>query len=421
MMGRSATLGGAADDRSAVRRGVKRQRLRQNLRAALLVAPLFVFLSIFFFMPVASMLSRSVANPEIGTAFPLTADALQEWGEEELPGEATYAAFVQDLKSLAGDRIALGRAARRLNFEVNGYRSLLISAVQAAPDLVEGPYREAMVAVDPRFGEREFWAVMRRGAGFLTDHYLLAALDLRRDAQDAIVGVPSEEAVFIDVYGRTLWISAQVAFFCLLLGYPFAYMLATLSARSSNLLMFFVLLPFWTALLARTTAWIVLLQREGAINKTLMTLGFIAEPLPLVFNRVGVLVAMTHVLLPFFILPAYSVMRGINPQYMRAAKSLGAHPLTAFLRVYLPLSLPGVAAGCLLVFILSIGYYVTPALVGGARDQLVSTFIALYTDTYLNWGLASALAVVVLVIVLLLYAVYSRLGRLNSATATLKS
>ena len=160
--------------------------------------------------------------------------------------------------------------------------------------------------------------------------------------------------------------------------------------------MILVLLPFWTSLLVRTCAWIVLLQSKGVVNDSLLWLGIIDEPLPLIYNRFGVCVAMTHILLPFMILPLYSVMKAISPAYMRAAASLGAPPLTAFLRVYLPQTLPGIGAGCLLVFILALGYYITPALVGGAADQMISYFIALYTTETVNWGMASALGAMLL-------------------------
>ncbi len=159
----------------------------------------------------------------------------------------------------------------------------------------------------------------------------------------------------------------------------------------------------------RTGAWVVLLQREGVVNDSLIALGLIGEPLQLVYNRFGVYVAMTHILLPFMVLPLYSVMRGIPPQYMRAAASLGAGPVRAFLRVYLPQTVPGIGAGCLLVFILAIGYYITPALVGGANDQMVSYFVAVFTNQTINWGMASALGAVLLVATLLLFVVYARL------------
>jgi putative spermidine/putrescine transport system permease protein len=168
-----------------------------------------------------------------------------------------------------------------------------------------------------------------------------------------------------------------------------------------------VLLPFWTSLLVRTTAWVVLLQNKGIVNDSLIALGVLQEPTQLIYNRIGVCVAMTHVLLPFMILPLYSVMRGISPSFVRAARSLGSPPTTAFLRVYLPQCLPGIGAGCLLVFVLALGYYITPALVGGAGDQMIAYFIAFYTTSTINWGLASALGVVLLVATLVLCATYN--------------
>jgi putative spermidine/putrescine transport system permease protein len=211
------------------------------------------------------------------------------------------------------------------------------------------------------------------------------------------------------VFLRTFWMSFVVTVVCLALGFPIAYLLANLPVRISNLLMILVLLPFWTSLLVRTAAWVVVLQREGPVNELLQWIGLIDEPLQLVFNRTGVYIAMSHILLPFMILPLYSVMKSIPPVYVRAAASLGANPVVAFLRVYLPQTVPGIGAGCLLVFILAMGYYITPALVGGPKDQMASYFIAFFTNNTINWGMASALGAVLLTATLLLYAVYSRL------------
>jgi putative spermidine/putrescine transport system permease protein len=174
--------------------------------------------------------------------------------------------------------------------------------------------------------------------------------------------------------------------------------------------MILVLLPFWTSLLVRTAAWVVVLQREGMVNTVLMRLGLITEPLTLIYNRTGVLIAMTHVLLPFMILPLYSVLKGIAPHYMRAAASLGAPPVVAFLRVYLPMAAPAIAAGSVMVFILAMGYYITPALVGGGADQMLSYFVATYTTDTGNWGLASALGLMMLVTTLALYGVAHKLS-----------
>jgi putative spermidine/putrescine transport system permease protein len=197
----------------------------------------------------------------------------------------------------------------------------------------------------------------------------------------------------------------------LLIGYPIAYLLASLPLRTSNLLMILVLLPFWTSLLVRTSAWIVLLQQNGVVNDALVWLGIVADDarLAMMFNATGAVIAMTHILLPFMILPLYSVMKGIPPSYVRAAKSLGATNWTAFWRVYFPQSVPGVGAGAILVFILAIGYYITPELVGGPTGVFISNRIAFHISSSLNWGLAAALASILLALVLILYWLYDRI------------
>jgi len=232
---------------------------------------------------------------------------------------------------------------------------------------------------------------------------------LRWDNGNHFAKVLPDQAIFLDVFGRTVWISALVTIGTLVLGYPVAYLLATLPTRTSNLLMILVLMPFWTSILVRTSAWVVLLQTHGTINEVLLWLGVLSEPVQLIFNRGGTVVAMTHIQLPFTILPIYSVMKMISPTHLRAARSLGAGPFYAFWRVYFPQTLPGVGAGCLLTFILCLGYYITPALVGGPLDQMISYFVALYTNRELNWGMASALGAILLAATIILYSVFNRL------------
>jgi putative spermidine/putrescine transport system permease protein len=285
----------------------------------------------------------------------------------------------------------------------------LFTTGRQLPDELSAPAKETLVGIDPKWGERETWAAIRRAGGPVTDFYLLAALDLQRDADGSIIGAPVEQRVFRDVLGRTLWISAMVTLICLLLGYPVAYVIAAQPPGRAGMLLFLVLLPFWTSLLVRTVAWVVLLQKEGVLNSLFMSLGLVHEPLKMIYNRFAVYVAMVHVLLPFMILPLYSVMRGIPPSYVRAASSLGAKPFTAFRRVFVPQTLAGIGAGCLMVFIQALGYYITPALVGGAEDQMISYFIAFYASKTVNWGMAAALSIMLLTATLLLYAVYNRM------------
>jgi putative spermidine/putrescine transport system permease protein len=273
--------------------------------------------------------------------------------------------------------------------------------------------RDALIEIDPKWGEIETWGAIKRASGPVTDFFLLAALDLKRDAAGAIVREKDDETIFRTILRRTLWIAGVVTLCCLLLGYPVALYLAQQTERKAALLLFLVLLPFWTSLLVRTVAWVVLLQREGVVNDALISAGLIVEPLKMIFNRFAVYVAMVHVLLPFMILPLYSVMKAIPPSYLRAAASLGAPPLVAWLRVYLPQTLPGIGAGCLMVFIQALGYYVTPALVGGADDQMISYFIAFYASKTINWGMAAAMALILLATTMLLYGVYQRLVGLD--------
>jgi putative spermidine/putrescine transport system permease protein len=269
--------------------------------------------------------------------------------------------------------------------------------------------REQMLALDPRWGEATYWQAIAKNASRWTPDYLLTSVDLKRSPAGEIVQVAPDQRVFLRILQRTFEISAIVTVACLLIGYPLAYWLSTLPARQANVLMILVLVPFWTSILVRVAAWIVLLQREGLVNKALMSISVIQEPLALLFNRTGVVIAMVHILLPFMILPLYSVMKAVPATYQRAAVSLGSAPLAAFFRIYVPQTYPGIGAGALLVFILSIGYYVTPALLGGADDQMLSYYIAQYTNVDINWGMACALGSVLLAATLALYAVYRRI------------
>ena len=401
-------LGGADADTGGLRRALRRSRRREQLRAAVLVLPLFLFLAACFVVPIGAMLSRGVIDTDIARILPTVTAALKTWDGRDLPPESAYAALIADIR-VAREAGNLASAATRLNYDVPGFRTLFFSTGRQLPAELKGTARDALIGIDPKWGERETWAAIRRAGGPATDFYLLGALDLRRDADGSIVGAPPEQRVFRNVLVRTLWISAMVTLICLVLGYPVAYVIAAQPPGRAAVLLFLVLLPFWTSLLVRTVAWVVLLQREGVLNSLFLSLGIVNEPLKMIFNRFAVYVAMVHVLLPFMVLPIYAVMRSIPPAYLRAATSLGAKPFTAFRRVYVPQTLPGIAAGCLMVFIQALGYYITPALVGGADDQMISYFIAFYASRTVNWGMAAALSIMLLAATLALYAVYNRL------------
>ena len=229
------------------------------------------------------------------------------------------------------------------------------------------------------------------------------------DPYRQVFGVP----VYLQVLVATFKISAVVTAVCLALGYPLAYVLATRRPRTAQLLMIIVVLPFFTSIIVRTYAWMVLLGRNGLVNQYLIALGLTDKPLPLLYNQAGVVIGMTYVLLPYMVLTVYSVMRGIDPGLVRAAHSLGASRLQAFRRVFLPLSVPGIAGGTLLVFILSLGFFITPALMGGPGDVMIAMLIEREVEITLNWSFASALAVVLLALTLVGFAGYNRIVRLE--------
>lgn len=381
-----------------------------STKRSFLLAPLTAFLLVFFVVPLAWLLSLAVREAEVPRALPRTLAVLEHWEPGTgLPG-TLWPAFGQDLVA-AREASTLADAARRLNYEVNGVRSTLMRAAREAagvpPDSLDAGFFEK---VDPALGTPAFFAAVKRARGPASAYYLLASLDLTRDVQGRIQRAAEANRIYLDVLWRTMTISATVTLLCLLLGFPVAMLLTQVKERTADALMILVLLPFWTSLLVRTAAWVVVLQREGMVNSLLLKLGLIAEPIALIYNRTGVLVAMTHVLLPFMILPLYSVLKGIPPHYMRAASSLGAPPVTAFVRVFLPIAAPGIAAGSLMVFILALGYYITPALVGGGSDQMLSYFVATYTTDTGNWGLAAALGLLMLATTAVLYAVSHRLS-----------
>ena len=390
-----------------LKRRLARAERMNRLKSKALILPLLVFLLLTFILPIASLLWRSVENPEVVGSLPRTVEAIAAWDGRGLPDDAVYRALSEDLVE-ARQAQTIGDLSKRLNMEQAGYRSLLNKTARALPFKAQPQsYRDALEALDERWGDPAYWQVIRRNDSAITPYYLLAALDHRIDDLGELAPVSPDQAVYLDIFARTFWMGLVITAICLVLAYPLAYLLANLPARKSNLLMIMVLLPFWTSILVRVAAWIVLLQSSGLINGALLKMGIIDQPLQLVFNRAGVYIAMVHILLPFMILPIYSVMKSISPSYMRAAISLGCHPFASFWRVYFPQTLAGVGAGCLLVFIISIGYYITPALLGSPNDQMVSYFVAFYTNTTINWGMATALGGLLLVATMLLYIVYS--------------
>ncbi|ANH07212.1 MULTISPECIES: ABC transporter permease [Shinella] len=376
-------------------------------RSLLLLAPLLLFLVGFFVWPLISMMSQAVSDPAVLRLLPRSAAVLADWDRASPPTMPMQAALIEDLKAVDDDQ-ALGDMVRRLNSARSGFRTLMAKTTSALADTANPP--ADLVSIDQRWERPEFWLAIADALSPYTDRNLLAAVDLGRNAAGSIEHLPADQSVNRVILVRTFWIAALVTFACACIGFPYAIIAASLTGWKRDLMLGAVLLPLWTSLLVRTAAWFILLQEQGLINDLLRWLRIIDAPLPLIFNRTGVIIAMTHVLLPFMVLPIYSVLITIPKNLMPAAASLGAPPWRAFLRVLLPLSLRGVASGSLLVFISAIGYYITPALIGGPGDQMISSIIAFYATGSANWGMAGALGVVLLVATLLLYSVYARLS-----------
>ena len=382
---------------------------RAKRRAFFLVLPLLIFVLLTFLVPIGYMLKRSFEHD----GFANSAPALRAWFAENPgfdpadPPETAFAALVDDLARMQVERTT-GIAGTRINYSVSGTISLFKAGARAAADL-QPPYKEALLAVDANWGRPALWRGMESASHAYTPEFYLVAAD-RKLTDDGWARGQDNERIYLYLFFKTFMISAVITVLCLLLAFPVAHLLATLPMAKASLLMILVLLPFWTSLLVRTTSWIVLLQEQGVVNNMLVAMGLLDDNgrLQMMYNMTGTIVAMTHVLLPFMILPLYSVMRVIPPSYARAARSLGATSWTTFRRVYLPQTLPGIAAGSLLVFILAVGYYITPALVGGADGQLISNLIA-FNMSRSNWSLAAAIAAMLLASILALYWIYDRL------------
>ena len=396
-------------DSSAMPELQRRLPSKTNRTGLLLTLPLLAFIAVFFAAPIGAMLWRSVSNPLPASMLPRMAEALAGWDAKALPGEAAYGAIVEDLKALKREDAA--RLGAQLNFDFGGLNSLIRKTAREAPKLA-APFAESLVGLDRQWGRQDVWAAIAVGSARYTAKNYLAAVDKRFGPDLSVTNVAEKDAIYLMLFGRTAWVAALVTVLCLILGYPLAWLLANAGPRTAGILMILLLLPFWTSLLVRTTAWIALLQSQGVVNDILVWFGLVDDKnrIQLVYNMTGTLVAMTQVLLPFMVLPLYSVMKTIPPVYLRAASSMGARPFTGFWRVYLPMTMPGVAAGALLVFILAVGYYITPALVGGPSGQLISNLIAYHVQQSLNWGLAAALSAVLLAAVIVLYLVFNKVA-----------
>ena len=402
-----------ANDGTSLKRSLAKSLRRQKIRALMLIAPLLFFVLLTFIAPIGDMLFRSVENNIVSDTLPRTVKVLSTWDSRTgtAPDEEVFEALAVDLKIAVKSKLHT-KLGSRLNYEKTGISSLIRQTGRKVKklDLEETPsFKAAFEKMNKKWLDPAIWQTIQQFSSKYTDGYFLAAADLTRTA-DGIQNVDEDKKIYFKLFLRTLYMSLGITFMCILLGYPIAFLLATLPMRTSNVLMILVLLPFWTSLLVRTSAWKVLLQNQGVVNDFLVWIGIIADGsrLELINNVTGTVIAMTHILLPFMILPLYSVMKTIPPTYMRAAKSMGANDFMAFRRVYFPQSIPGIGAGSILVFILAIGYYITPEIVGGTKGVFISNRIAYHISSSLNWGLGAALGAILLVVVLALYWLYDK-------------
>jgi len=388
---------------------LKRAERRNKIRALLLVLPLALFITVTFVIPIISMLTRSVDDKQINTVIPKTFELYKQWDQKELPSEEMYATIFNEI--MTAEKWQIGKASTRMNYSKSGWKSLIKKSKRKFKKIEEGPYKEQMIAIDKKWADMEYWKALGQMVDPITFGYYLNAVDLKYDSNKKIVRQPEKRRIYNYTWYKTIKISVLVTLFCLILGYPIAHLLATLPLKLSNLLMIFVLLPFWTSLLVRTVSWIVILMQNGIFNNILVWAGIVSDDnrIQLIYNETGTLIAMTQILLPFMVLPLYSVMKTIPPSYMRAALNLGAQPMHAFYRIYMPQTVPGISAGGLLVFVLAIGYFITPELVGGSDGQLIGHWIAYHLKSSLNWGLCSALGTILLVAMLVLYWVYNKI------------
>ena len=378
------------------------------------------------------MLLRSVDDKHINHVYPLTFKEYQKWDRKDLPPEEVYKAMYTELGSVIPNLVdttgmkkaemkrkrsqEVGKALTRMNYSKSGWKSMIKKTRRAILKQIKKgeipeSYKETMIEINKGWGDQLYWQSMAQMLEPRTAIYYWNAVDRTYDIEKNVVMQEENRRMYMKTWWKTLKVSIYVTVYCLILGFPVAHLLANLPLRYSNLLMIFVLLPFWTSLLVRTTAWIVMLQQNGVINGVLVWLGILSDDgrIQMVYNMTGTIIAMTQILLPFMILPLYSVMKVIPKSHMRAAMNLGAKPSKAFLKVYLPQTIPGMSAGGLLVFVLAIGYFITPELVGGKDGQLIGHSIAYHLKTTLNWGLASALGALLLGAMLILYWVYNKI------------
>lgn len=374
----------------------RRNRLRADAISIAFLLPLLLFLGFFFLVPIGATLKESVSDRDVRLALPMTADKLQRMAWATLPDPDLIATFSAEL-SKAKTEDTVGAVARRMNTEISGFRSLIGKTARAVAEKPVATIAD-LKSVDRRWGEVKYWSALKNASSSPSPYYVLAALDLKRGVDGSIERQPADLAIFVPILVRTLVVSLAVTLICMVMAVPTAYFLVGLRGWRAGLGLFLVMLPFWTSALVRITGWTVILQKDGLLNQLLMAIAPISAPLDMMYTEFSMYVGLVHLMLPFMIVPIYSAMRQIDPATVKAALSLGARPAAAFRRVFLPQCVSGIGAGAAIVFILTLGSYTTPVLLGGAGEQMVSYFISFYTNQMLNWNMGAALSVMLLAV-----------------------
>ena len=379
-----------------------------------LTLPLVAFLLVNFALPLGSLLRQSFHEPHVAETLPATLAALGRWQGVALPPEAAFAALARELREARHSR-ALSRVARRIERETQGLRTVVTGTARELEGAGKAggaaTWRTILIGIHPAWQDIGTWRAVKAAGATVTGRHFLDTFDLERDAVGGVALRPETERIYLPRLWSTLGASLAMTVLCLALGYPVAFAITQSPRRLANALLALVVLCLLTSLLVRATAWIVLLQYRGVVNNLLVAAGLVSDDgrVVMIYNVSGTIIATTHALLPYMVLALYSAMQGIPALHLQAAESLGATPLQAFVRVYLPLTMPGVAAGSLLVFMLAVGYFITPALVGEQSGQMLSNLISHHMQTSLNWGLAAALGSTLLGTVVVLYLLYEKL------------
>lgn len=360
-------------------------------KAYLLCLPLLAFLLFFFFGPVSIMLSKSVWDTRVSSALPETIKILRGWDQISPPESAIYASLGRDIKNSTPG--TLSDLSARLSQDIPGFRSIMSKTTRAVKKTADTEATALdFTEISPAWADIATWRAIYRAAEPGTLRYLLASVDLRF-VDGKIENVKEGEAIYRDVLLRSLWVSFVTAFVTLCLSYPLAYFMSLQSEKAQNILFILVLLPFWTSTLVNTFAWFSFFKQGGVLSVLAGAVFGVESVPPLLFSRTAVYIGFAQLLMPVATLPLFAGMKNISPNYVRAALSLGASPTTAFWKVYFPLTYPVIGAAGMLVFALSLGNYVLPLLLGGSSDQMVSSFISLFTVKTSNQPMAAALSV----------------------------